>query len=39
LGIGFKFASAVGEVLAHLVTAAALRFDFSPFSLRRFAHR
>lgn len=32
-GFGFKFASAVGEILADLATAATPRFDLSPFSV------
>ena len=36
-GHGFKFAPAIGEVLADLATGAPPRFDLSPFSLRRFA--
>lgn len=35
-GHGFKFASAIGEILADLATARASRFDLSLFSLRRF---
>jgi sarcosine oxidase len=38
-GHGFKFSSAVGEVVADLVTTGASRFDLAPFSLRRFAGR
>ena len=36
-GIGFKFAPAVGEILADLVAGAVPRFDLQPFSLGRFA--
>lgn len=35
-GHGFKFASAVGEVLADLVTSGKSSFDLSAFSPRRF---
>ena len=35
-GHGFKFSSAIGEILADLVTARAARFDLSLFSLSRF---
>jgi sarcosine oxidase len=35
-GHGFKFSSAIGEVLANLATGAPARFDLSPFSLARF---
>jgi sarcosine oxidase len=35
-GHGFKFASAIGELLADLATAGATRFDLSPFRLSRF---
>ncbi len=35
-GHGFKFASAIGEVLADLVTSGQSRFDLTPFSPRRF---
>lgn len=35
-GHGFKFASAIGEILADLATARAARFDLSLFSLSRF---
>lgn len=34
-GHGFKFASAIGEFVADLVTARPARFDLSPFSLKR----
>lgn len=34
-GHGFKFAPAVGEVLADLVTEGKSRFDLSPFALTR----
>jgi sarcosine oxidase len=36
-GHGFKFASAIGEIVADLVNARAPRFDLSPFTLARFA--
>jgi sarcosine oxidase len=36
-GHGFKFAPAIGEVLADLATGGRPRFDLTPFSLRRFA--
>lgn len=36
-GHGFKFASAIGEILADLTTDTASPFDLSPFSLGRFA--
>jgi sarcosine oxidase len=36
-GHGFKFAPAVGEILADLVTAGASRHDITRFSLERFA--
>ena len=35
-GHGFKFAPAIGEVLADLATGRRPRFDLAPFSLRRF---
>jgi sarcosine oxidase len=35
-GHGFKFASAVGEAQADLITEGKSRFDLSPFSLSRF---
>ncbi|MEK8129252.1 N-methyl-L-tryptophan oxidase [Paenibacillus filicis] len=35
-GHGFKFASAVGEIAADLLTEGRSRFDLSPFSLGRF---
>ena len=35
-GHGFKFSSAIGEILADLATARASNFDLSLFSLRRF---
>lgn len=38
-GHGYKFASAVGEVLADLATAGRSRFDLSLFSLGRLAER
>jgi sarcosine oxidase len=36
-GHGFKFASAIGEILADLATAGATRHDISRFALTRFA--
>ncbi len=38
-GHGFKFASAIGEVVADLVTEGRARFDLAPFALSRFAQR
>lgn len=38
-GHGFKFASAIGEVLADLVTTGTCRFDLRPFALGREALR
>jgi sarcosine oxidase len=35
-GHGFKFASAIGEVQADLVTGNVSPFDLAPFSIRRF---
>ncbi len=35
-GHGYKFASAIGEILAEIATTGATRFDISPFSLDRF---
>jgi sarcosine oxidase len=35
-GIGFKFAPALGEVLADLAAGSAPRFDLAPFALARF---
>ena len=35
-GIGFKFAPAVGEIVADLVTGGRPRFDLTPFALTRF---
>lgn len=35
-GHGFKFASAVGEILSDLATKGATELDISPFSLSRF---
>jgi sarcosine oxidase len=35
-GHGFKFCSAVGEVMTDLITTGASRFDLSPFCLSRF---
>jgi sarcosine oxidase len=34
-GHGFKFASAIGEVLADLVQGGTSRFDLAPFALKR----
>jgi len=36
-GHGFKFCSAVGEVMADLITKGESAFDLSPFSISRFA--
>lgn len=36
-GHGFKFASAIGEIQADLVTRGRSRFDLTPFSLSRFS--
>lgn len=36
-GHGFKFASAIGEILADLSTTGRAGFDLQPFSLSRFA--
>ena len=36
-GHGFKFASAIGEIQADLVTEGRSRFDLTPFSLSRFS--
>ena len=36
-GHGFKFASAIGELQADLVTTGSSRFDLTPFGLNRFA--
>jgi sarcosine oxidase len=35
-GHGFKFSSAIGEILAGLVTEGSSRFDLSPFRIARF---
>jgi sarcosine oxidase len=35
-GHGFKFAPAIGEILADLASAGATRYDISRFSLARF---
>lgn len=35
-GIGFKFAPAVGEIVADLVQEEASRFDLAPFAISRF---
>jgi sarcosine oxidase len=35
-GHGFKFASAIGEILADMVTARETTFDLGPFALSRF---
>ena len=37
-GHGFKFASAIGESVAELLLENRVRFDLSPFSLRRFGN-
>jgi glycine/D-amino acid oxidase-like deaminating enzyme len=34
-GHGFKFSSAIGEVIADLVTGRGSRFDLRPFGLSR----
>jgi sarcosine oxidase len=36
-GHGFKFSSAIGEIVADLVTSGQSGFDLSPFSIRRFS--
>ncbi|HEY9517598.1 MAG TPA: N-methyl-L-tryptophan oxidase [Gemmatimonadaceae bacterium] len=36
-GHGFKFSSAIGEILADLATTGKSRFDLSPFRLDRFS--
>lgn len=36
-GHGFKFASAIGEIQADLITEGRARFDLTPFSLSRFS--
>jgi glycine/D-amino acid oxidase-like deaminating enzyme len=36
-GHGFKFASAIGEIVADMVTRGESRFDLTPFRLDRFA--
>jgi sarcosine oxidase len=36
-GHGFKFATAIGEVLADLATSGQSNFDLAPFSPRRFS--
>jgi sarcosine oxidase len=38
-GHGFKVSSAIGEVLADLVTTGQSRFDLTPFSIGRFSAR
>jgi sarcosine oxidase len=38
-GHGFKFASAIGEVVADLVTEGRSRFDLTPFAMSRLAPR
>jgi sarcosine oxidase len=38
-GHGFKFASAIGEIQADLLTKGASRFDLAPFRLGRWAER
>jgi sarcosine oxidase len=35
-GHGFKFSSAIGEILANMVTARETTFDLSPFAVSRF---
>ena len=35
-GHGFKFASAIGEILADMVTTGETSFDLTPFALSRF---
>jgi sarcosine oxidase len=35
-GHGYKFASAIGEILADIATTGETRFDISPFALSRF---
>jgi len=35
-GHGFKFSSAIGEILADLATDRPPRFDLSPFEIGRF---
>jgi sarcosine oxidase len=36
-GHGFKFASAIGELQADLLTTASTSFDLTPFSIKRFS--
>ena len=36
-GHGFKFSSAIGEIVAHLATGQVPRFDLTPFRLARFS--
>ena len=36
-GHGFKFASAIGEIVADIVTRGESKFDLTPFRARRFA--
>ena len=36
-GHGFKFASAIGEIVAQLVLGEKSWLDLTPFSLKRFA--
>jgi sarcosine oxidase len=38
-GHGFKFSSAIGEILAEIVTTGETSFDLSPFALSRFSTR
>jgi len=38
-GHGFKFASAVGELVADLATGTPPRFDPAPFAISRFGGR
>lgn len=35
-GHGFKFSSAIGEIIADLVTTGETRFDLNPFAVSRF---
>jgi glycine/D-amino acid oxidase-like deaminating enzyme len=36
-GHGFKFASAIGEIAAQLITTSSSEFDIAPFRLARFS--
>ena len=38
-GHGFKFSSAIGEILADLLIEGKARFDLEPFRIDRFADR